>query len=69
MIDKNRTQTRNLSGRGILKTQTEPLQKPGELSVKENPKLEKLRKAPEEVIAKAIREMLRKDHESDGRES
>ena len=34
-----------------------------EISIKENPKLEKLRKAPEEVLAKAIREMIRKDGE------
>ena len=33
----------------------------GEISIKENPKLEKLRKAPEEIVAKAIREMIRKD--------
>ena len=32
-----------------------------EISIKENPKLEKLRAAPEEVVAKAIREMIRKD--------
>ncbi len=32
-----------------------------EISIKENPKLEKLRKAPEEVVAKAIRDMIRKD--------
>ena len=29
--------------------------------VRENPKLEKLKSALEEVVAKAIREMLRKD--------
>ena len=29
-----------------------------EISIKENPKLEKLRAAPEEVVAKAIREMI-----------
>ncbi len=32
-----------------------------EISIKENPKLERLRAAPEEVVAKAIREMIRKD--------
>ncbi len=32
-----------------------------EISIKENPKLEKLRAAPEEVVAKAIRDMIRKD--------
>ena len=31
------------------------------ISIRENPKLEKLRSAPEEVMAKAIRELLRKD--------
>ena len=31
--------------------------------IKENPKLEKLRQAPEEVVAKAIREMIRKERE------
>ena len=34
-----------------------------EIIKKENPKLEKLRAAPEEVVAKAIREMMRKDRE------
>ena len=39
----------------------EMLLKPGaEISIKENPKLEKLRKAPEEVVAMAIRDMIRK---------
>ena len=38
-----------------------PLKSGAEISIMENPKLEKLRKAPEEVVAKAIREMLRKD--------
>ncbi len=32
-----------------------------EIKIKENPKLEKLRKAPEEVVAMAIRDMIRKD--------
>ena len=36
-----------------------------EISIKENPKFEKLRKAPEEVLAKAIREMIRKDRGED----
>ena len=38
-----------------------PGKKPEKISIKENPKLEKLRAAPEEVVAKAIREMIRKD--------
>ena len=32
-----------------------------EISIKENPKLEKLRAAPEKVVAKAIRQMIQKD--------
>ena len=38
-----------------------PGKKPEKISIKENPKLEKLRAAPEEVVARAIREMIRKD--------
>ena len=38
-----------------------PGKKPEEISIKENPKLEKLRAAPEEVVARAIRDMIRKD--------
>ena len=38
-----------------------PGKKAEEIRIKENPKLEKLRAAPEEVVAKAIREMLQKD--------
>lgn len=38
-----------------------PGKKAEEISIKENPKLEKLRAAPEEVVAKAIRDMIRKD--------
>ncbi len=33
----------------------------GKICIKENPKPEKLGAAPEEVVAKAIREMIRKD--------
>ena len=42
---------------------TTKLKAGAEISIKENPKLEKLRTAPEEVVARAIREMIRKDRE------
>ena len=37
------------------------IKKYDENSINENPKLENLRNAPKEVVAKAIREMIRKD--------
>ena len=40
-----------------------PGKKAEEISIKESPKLEKLRAAPEEVVAKAIRDMILKDRE------
>ena len=47
----------------IKNKETTELKTGAEISIKENPKLEKLRAAPEEVVAKAIREMIRKDKE------
>ena len=38
-----------------------PGKKAEEISIKESPKLKKLRAAPEEVVAKAIRDMILKD--------
>ena len=49
----------------LSKKEVEQARATGELSVKENPKLVKLREAPEEIVAKAIREMLRKDRGED----
>ena len=46
---------------GKEKRNAAPVVPEKEISIRENPKLEKLRSAPEEVVAKAIREMIRKD--------